>query len=100
MGRPKIHENRIEYIDKWQREHYGKIMIKLPKEEIAKIRAYASVFGPNMSRFVLFACNAFAKQIEDDMTEEEKQACEKRIDDCVNDYLKMMNEKNMDTDSE
>lgn len=52
----------------------------------------------NMSRFVLFACNAFAKQIEDDMTEEEKQACEKRIDNCVKDYLKMINEKDRDSE--
>ena len=88
MGRPKQYENRIEYIDKWQKEHYGKIMIKLPKEEIARIRAYAAYFGPNISRFVLSACEDFAKSQSDTMTEEAKKDMESFIEDFTKNYLK------------
>ena len=88
MGRPKQYENRIEYIDKWQKEHYGKIMIKLPKEEIAKIRAYATYFGPNISRFVLNACIVFAKSQTDTMTDATKKDMESFIEDFTKNYLK------------
>ena len=98
MGRPKQYENRIEYIDKWQKEHYGKIMIKLPKEEIARIRAYSAYFGPNISRFVLYSCIAFAKSQTDKMTEDEKETMESFIKDFTKNYLKKDEENNSETE--
>ena len=96
MPRPKVYENINTYIDQWQKEHYATISIKLKKEDIAKIRACADFFGPNISRFVLNACTEYAEQMRNSYTDDKRAKMDNYIDSFVKKFLQQKNSKKLD----
>lgn len=100
MPRPKIYENINTYIDQWQKEHYATISIKLKKEDIARIRAYADFFGPNISRFVLNACTEYAEQMRNSYFNDKQANMDNHIESIVEEFLQKKSSKNNDTQAD
>lgn len=78
-GRPRIHEDRIAYQNQWAKENQDKIVVKLSKDEIIRIRAFASMFGPNISRFIQYVCEDYYMNIYNNSSDEEKARMDKSI---------------------
>ena len=100
MPRSKIYENINTYIDQWQKEHYAIISIKLNKEDIARIRAYADFFGPNISRFVFNACTEYAKQMRNSYFDDKRANMDKHIESFVEEFLQKKSSKKIDTQAD
>ena len=80
MGRNKVHEDRLKYIDEWQKVNQDKILLRLPKGEKARLQAFTGVLNTSMNSFIRSAINTYMSSIYDDSDNYTKAA----IDNAVN----------------
>ena len=80
MGRNKVHEDRLKYIDEWQKANQDKILLRLPKGEKARLQAFTGVLNTSMNSFIRSAINTYMSSIYDDSDNYTKAA----IDNAVN----------------
>lgn len=79
VGRPKIHKDRTTYKIQWAKENQDKIVVTLSKDEAIRIRAFAAMFGPNISRFIQYVCEDYYMNIYNNSSDEEKARMDKSI---------------------
>lgn len=80
MGRKKVHEDRLKYIDEWQKAKQDKILLRLPKGEKAEIQAFTSVLHTSMNQFISTAIHNYMSSVYEQFDDDTKEA----IDNAVN----------------
>ena len=79
MVRKKVHEDRLKYIDEWQKANQDKILIRLQKGEKAKIQAFASALHTSMNQFISTAIHNYMSLVYEEIADETKVAIDTAI---------------------
>ncbi len=93
MGRPKIYDDRVKYINDWIADNYDRINLKMKKGLKPMIRGYARYKHISTNELILNAVMMYTEEIYKEAGEDGQAKINALISDCTEEYEKKEEEK-------